>query len=35
MSHLKNFIEMYQEYSTRSDIRTLLEQLIAVTNPVC
>ncbi len=35
MSLLKKFIEMYQEYSTRSDIRTLLEQLIAVTNPVC
>ena len=27
MSHLKNFIEMYQQYSTRSDISKLLDRL--------
>ena len=35
MTHFKNFIEMYQEYSTRTDVRKLLDQLIAVTDPVC
>ena len=35
MSLLKKFIEMYQEYSTRTDVRTLLDHLIAVTGPEC
>ena len=35
MSLLKKFIEMYQEYSTRTDVRTLLDRLIAVTEPEC
>ena len=35
MSLLKKFIEMYQEYSTRTDVRTLLDRLIAVTDPEC
>ena len=34
MGDLKHFIAMYQQHSTRLDIHTLVDQLIAVTNHV-
>jgi len=35
ISDLTNFIQTYQRYLSRRNINTLLDQLIAVTNPDC